>query len=346
MSFSNWQARLRGETVKTFLQPDALDEGYYRKPETEKLPNGRRKVLGYTPVAYFMDGNRLAGIIGGRDMTDDEVGSEELWSWVVSNPIPYDWYQAVAERGEEWPDKEKWTSVVPPVGAAEESGAPADADKRKKPRDQELEEAIIKEIAAAPKKIASDDDIAVATGSKNKLAELRLAAKRDGEAEYKPLYAKYKALQERWAAVMGLADTEERRIAKAILTLREEQRQAAAKAAAAAAEEARQKAQAEFEANERVADRAIARGEPAPEPQLTLQAPPAAAPAPAPVVPTYGKRVVKEEVKKFAVIQDWVAVFTHFQADPELQARLEKLATEAIRAGTAVPGATSREGLI
>lgn len=343
MSFDKWQARLRGEKVMTFLQPDAWDEGYYRRPHLERKPNGQWKILGYTAVSYFMDGNQLVGIIGDREMTEQEIGDETLWSYVVSNPIPYEWYQAVAERGEEWPDKEKWTSIVPPVEtaaapSAETTDKPAEPAKE---RHEVLAASIRAEIEKAPKTVASAEDDAKAVGAKNRIAELRLAATKEGETLYKPIYERYKALQKRWADVIAPATTEEARLNKAVLTFREAERK---KSAAAAAEAAR-KAQAEFEANQRAADRAIASGAPAPEPVIAA-APPATAPAPAPVVPSYGKRNVKEEVKKFAVIQDWCAVFAHFQTDADLRARLEKLATEAIRAGAAVPGATHREGLI
>lgn len=338
MSFSNWEARLRGETVKTFLQPDALDEGYYRKATAERQPNGQWKLLGYTPVCYFMDGNRLAGIIGGRDMTDDEVTDETLWSYVVRNPIPYEWYAAVAERGEDWPDKDRWTSVVPPQPqAAADADAPLEPPK---PRHEVLAAAIRAEIEKAPKTVASVEDDAKATGAKNRIAELRLAATKEGKALYEPIFKQYQALQKVWAEVIAPATAEEKRITNDVLTFREAERK---KAAAAAAEAAR-KAQEEFEANQRAADRAIASGAPAPEPVITA-APPADTPAPQPAAPTYGKRQIKADLKKFAVIEDWAKVFAHFQADPELRARLEKLATDAIRAGAAVPGATHREGL-
>jgi hypothetical protein len=355
MSFDKWQARLEGKKVKTFLQPDAEDEGYYRRPQMERQPNGRWKVLGYTAVAYFLDGNDLVGIIGDRDMTPDEVTDETLWSYVSSNPISHDWFVAVAENGMEWPDKEKWTSIVPPVRLSdnqplpnEQSGdAPAEPEKPKLERHEELAAAIRAEIERAPKTVASVEDDAKAVGAKNKLAELRLAATKEGEALYKPIHAQYQALQKRWAAVVAPAIDEEKRLNTVVLTFRQAEKKKADEAAAAIAAEAKRKADAEFEANERAADRALARGEPAPDPVIAKEpSAPTPAPVPAAPTPTYGKRQVKAEEKKFAVINDWVAVFTHFQADTELRERLEKLATTAIRAGGTVPGATYREGFI
>lgn len=334
MSFDKWKARLAGEKVPTFLRPDAWDEGYYRKASTERQPNGQWKILGYTPVSYFVDGNQLVGIIGDREMSDQEIGDETLWSYVVSNPIPYEWYQAVAERGEPWPDEEKWQTIVPPVEAA-------NPDEPPKPRNEVLAASIRAEIEKAPKEVKSAEDDAKAVGAKNRIAELRLAATKEGEAIYKPIFERYKKFQKMWADVIAPATTEEARLNKAVLTFREAERQ---KAVAAAAEAAR-KAAAELEANQRAADRAIANGTPEALPVVAV-APPETQPAPAPVVPTYGKRNVKADVKKFAVIEDWGKVFAHFQTDADLRARLEKLATDAIRAGAAVPGATHREGLV
>lgn len=110
MSFDNWRKRLAGETVKTFLQPQFEDEGYYRKPITEPVlgangkTNGQKRIIGFEPVAYFIDRGKLCGVIGNRDMAANEVTDEGLWSWVVKYPIKEEWFRAVAERGEKWPD--------------------------------------------------------------------------------------------------------------------------------------------------------------------------------------------------------------------------------------------------
>lgn len=341
MSLTKWEARLRKEKTPTFLQPDAFDEGYYRKPVVEKLPNGRWKTLDYIPVAYFMDGNRLVGLIGDlntkRDMTDDELSDEGLWSWVVANPIPYEWYEAVADHGLPWPDEAQWMSTITeevPAGDPENPAEPA------KPRHEVLATKIKAEIDAAIKSITNEDEANKAAGSMNKLAELRLTATKEGEALYKPPFKEYKRLYDLWNPMVGDAQKTEKRLNTAILTFRESERK---KAAAAAAEAARIK-QEQDEAAERAVQRSIARGEPEALPVITEAAP--ETPAPAPVQPTYGSRKPREEVKKFAVIDDWSKVFAHFSTDADLRARLEKLATDAIRAGADVPGATYREGFI
>ena len=123
MSFERWRARLAGEKVVTYLQPDAEDEGYYRKPITEpKLAangqrNGQKRIIGWEPVAYFIDRGKLCGVIGDRDMAINEVTDESRWSWVVRHPISEELYRAVAERDEPWPDlKQVGIDLVPGDG--------------------------------------------------------------------------------------------------------------------------------------------------------------------------------------------------------------------------------------
>jgi len=319
-----------------------------------KLPNGRPIQTGWEPVAYFLQGmafgeaeaDVLCGVIGAgdslRDMTDEEVKGEDIWSYCCRHPIAYDLYKAVAEDGEPWLD----LPIPPTVPAANRDVAKTDnapPPEEVIPPDVEHATAIDNAIAAAPdpKTVTSEAAAAMAAGSKNRIAELRLAATRVGEAAYKPPYNEYKRLHGIWTPMVARAERKEKELNTAILSFREVERK---KAMAAAAEAARLQREQD-EANERAAQRAIARGD-AEMPPPVVEAAPALPPATAPVQPTYGTRKIKEEVKKFAVIEDWVKVFAHFQNDADLRARLEKLATDAIRAGAEVPGATHREGLI
>ena len=359
MSYDNWIARMAGQKVTSFLQAQAEDEGYYRKPVTEKLPNGRNKILGYVPVAYFLDTDGdgpeiLHGVIGAgenlRNMTDAEVNGEDIWSYVCRNPISYETYVDVVDDGKPWPDESKWLGVEieplprrlsdnqPDPAQPDAEVEPAAPVEPPKPRHELLAAAIAREIAAAPKKVEALDQAELAAGAKNRIAELRLTANREGEAEYKPAYAEYKRLFDRWTPMVKAGEAEEKRLNTAVLRFRESERQKAAAAAAKAAQEAQDQA----DAIERAAQRAIAQGEPEMPPPVA-EAPPPQAP---PVVPTYGTRKVKEELKLFAVIGDWASAFEHFQNDAELRARLEKLCTDAVRAGATIPGVTTREGLI
>lgn len=341
MTYQNWQARLAGKEVKTFLQPGLDDEGYYRKPVTEMVldktgkTNGQRRIIGWIPVAYFVDNltpTVLRGLTGigdhMRDMRDDEVGSEELWSWVCRNPITYETYKSVAEEGEPWPDLPK---DVPTVLATD--NAPAKVKTR-----QDYIDGIRATVASAPKTIATKEDVEAAGGIKNRLAELRLEADKVGKAIYQPLHAAYTREQKAWSPMVAEAKAAEDAIDKLIRQWSERERVRLANEQAAAARLIAE----EEERNQRTADRAIARGEEPPEPEVTEIAVPSAVVAP--VAPDYGKRTVKPELKTFVTITDEAKVAAFFRGNPELVAVLQKLAERSTKLGHAVPGTTTREG--
>ena len=367
MSFNRWRARLAGEKVVTYLQPDEDDEGYYRRPITEpKLAangqrNGQKRIIGWEPVAYFIDRGKLCGVIGDRDMAINEVTDESLWSWVVRHPITEELYRAVAERDEPWPDlKQIGVDLVPGDGfqiptsnerlapgtlmgeivpAANREVARGDNNPPDVLPEVEHAQAIDSAIGAAITKVTTEAEAAIALGSKNRIAELRLAADKAGKAIYEPIYRDYKKVQAVWSPIVARAVAAEGKLNTAVLTFREFERQRLAKEQREA--DAKQKLIDEH--NEKAAQLAIAAGRPEPAPVVEQPAPVA---QPAPISPTYGTRKLKEELKKFAVINDDVEVYRHFRADADLKALLEKLATNAIRSGATVPGATFREGLI
>jgi hypothetical protein len=373
MSFTRWRRRLLGERVETFLQPDQGDEGYYRKPVKKKLNNGQWQTLGWNAVGLWMGPNgQMTGLIHSwdnpiivRDLTRDELTSEEFWSYIVANPISYETYEKVA-GGEPWPDSKEvqLANTMPDIPAADREVA---KDDNKPPEDLPLDvqhrNAIMSAVGVAKAfTVTSDDTAEQGLGIKNRLAELRLAAQRDGEAAYKPVYAEYKRLFGIWNPMVGLAEDEEKSLNGKLLTWRESERRRiaaeaekvrveAAKAAAAEAERKR----LEEEAAQRAADRAIIRGEPEAAPEIHEEAPcpapPAAAstPAPAPLRPTYGKRKLKEEEKTFLDETqpiDFDALYQHFKNTEVVQLTLKTLALAAVRSGSEVPGVKTRRGLI
>jgi hypothetical protein len=364
MSYDNWRKRLeiaqqhptvaaRRAAVSAlkinFSQPGEADEGYYRKPVTIKDPkgNGHNIVTGWIPVALYMWEGKLTGQIGdyeqSRDMTDREIGDEELWSYVVSHPIPYEWYQAVVERNEPWPDMKPVAVAEAPeaIPAANRDVARSDNNPPEVLPEVEHATAIDNAIAAAPKIVTNETEAAQALGSKNRIAELRLAADKAGKALYQPIYAEYKRLHGIWTPPVARAETAEKKINVAILTFRENERKRIAKEQAEVA--ARQRLI--DEENERAAQRAIAAGRPEPEPVVIEEAPPAP-PAPAPVVPTYGTRKLTENVKwHLDAITDYDAVYHHFKEATPLKVVLLTLATAAVKAGRTVPGTKTHEGL-
>lgn len=361
MSYDNWRKRLEVQKLPTVAQrraeltrlgfanmePTAADEGYYRIPITKKSENGNGKniVTGYTPVALFLDGAELVGVRDGQtEMTPNQV--IDSWTWFCSHPIPYDLYKAVAEDGEPWPD----AVGIHALEVLEESSGkrlsdnqpPAEPDKPVLPAHERFAAAIDAAISAAATLVVDSVEAdAIAQGSKNRIAEIRLAGEKVGKREYEPMHAAYVEVRDRWLKPVNKASAAEKAIQTKILTFRESERRRVAAEQAEAARVQRE----QDEANERAAQRAIAAGEQE-MPPVVEEAPPAATPAPAPAAPTYGTRRVKDELKKFAVITDDVEVYRHFAANADLRALLEKLATNAIRSGLTVPGATFREGLV
>lgn len=365
-----------------FEKPYPEDEGYYRKPVTVKDPkgNGKNIIVDWIPVAYYIYGGKLVGDFGDKQMTDDEIN--DVWSWVVSYPIEYETYLAV-QNGAPWPDLKPMMiagdgRAIPAKALLREDGEielvqasidspinlmdalkrsiepPLDPIERvigrthNQPPPEEIvspevehARAVDNAIGAAPKVVTSEAEAAIALGSKNRIGELRLAADKAGKAIYQPLHAAYVKERDKWLPVVNRALKAEGDLQTAILTFRESERKRLLKLAA---EEEERQRKAEEEA-QRIADRAIIAGVPEPAPVVAPEPPPAII-QPAPIQPTYGKRKLKEELKKFPVVHDWDAIYGHFKESEEVKALLIVLATAAIRAGLAVPGTTTREGLV
>jgi hypothetical protein len=362
MSFKNWQRKEAGEKVKSFLTPGIDDEGYYRRPITEPVlgangkTNGQKRIIDWEAVAYFLDGDGvLRGVIGDRDMTPNEVTDEHLWSWVCNRTISEQLYRAVAERGEPWPDLtpankpvvglRSVVTVDEEIPAANREVARSDNQPPELLPHLAHAEAIDNAIAAAQAmQITNDHEAAQVAGMKNRLAELRLAADKAGHAIYDPLRLVYETEQKKWAPIVKRADAMEKELHRRFLIFRDQQKRAAEKAAAEAAAKQREI----DEANERAAQRAIARGEAESAPVIVEEAPPAAAgPASPAVVPLYGTRKVREvEAWHLDGIDDFDAVYGYFKHTQEIRAALTVLARAATKAGRDVPGVKKHFGLV
>lgn len=384
MSWDRWRERLAQKeagqkiTVPTFLSPGPEDEGFYRKPITEPelnkqgKTNGRKRIVGWEPIAYFLQDGTLVGVINNRDMTPNEI--DGLWSWCVQHPIRENWYRAVSERGESWPDAEK--GVVAPVcercrgdrfvsGAYPDlpdepcpkcnADAPSGAERvrltaREITRDDNKPPELLPEIAhataidnaisAAIKKVTNETEAAQALGSKNRIAELRLAADKAGRAKYEPPFAEYKRLYGVWTPPVKRAEAKEKELNTIVLTFRESERRRIAKEQA----DADAKQREIDEANERAAQRAIGAAELEPPPIVETVEQPAPL---APVVATYGSRKLKEEVKQILEsVTDFDAVYAFLKNEPKVKALLTELAAAKVKSGFVVPGVITREGLI
>jgi hypothetical protein len=367
--YANWKARLAGSAVKTYLQPQLEDAGYYRLPITNRKANGQTDVTGWVPVAMWVDGGELCGLVGAgddiRDMTSEQLCGEQFWSWICRNPISYELYKAVAEDSQPWPDSPAQqlaaTMGEETVPAANREVTRSDnmpPEEPELPPHEKAAQAIDKAIAVAMAHAVVDKQSAeIGLGIVNRLAELRLQAKRDGEAVYKPVYAEYTKLRGMWVPPVERAENAEKGMTSKINSWkRAEEKRLREEAAKAEAErkrleeEAAAKRAEEEERAARAADRAIANGIPPSEheaPVMELE-PPAVEPAPAPVkpttvalAPTYGKRRLRETpVEPIFTINDYDAVYQHFKNLESVKACLAVLVKAAVKANIAVPGVT------
>jgi hypothetical protein len=198
-----------------------------------------------------------------------------------------------------------------------------------------------------------------ALGIVNRLAELRLQAKRDGEEEYKPLYNQYKKLLDAWKPPQDRAETSEKALtAKINSWKRAEEKRLKDEAAKAEAERAAAVAKAELERIEReeaaarAADRAIAAGIPPAEQELpviqegadhsdgeALRQP--VAPTTVALAPSYGKRQLRPTKREATyTVTDYDAIYSHFKNTEAVQNLLLMLAKNASKAGVTVSGLT------
>ena len=338
-NYSKWKARLAGEKVPTFTEPDENDVGCYRLPIKERKQNakgennGQWKTVGYKPVLLGVMDGVLCCQIGDAVVSDDV--RNDSWTSFVRHPITEDAWKAV-QRGEPWPDLPAFDAVP----AADREVTAADNTELEQPLDVQHATAVDNAIAAAIKTVTNETEAAQALGSKNRIAELRLAADKAGKAIYEPIYRQYTAEQKKWSPIVARATAKEKELNTELLRFRERER---LRIVAEQAEADRKQREAD-EANQRASDRAIAAGEPEPEPIVETADAPVFEPAP--ILPTYGTRKLKEDLKKFVVIDVISAVFARFKSEPQIIELLTKLAQREIDAGRNVPGTHVREGLI
>lgn len=391
MSFENWKKKLRGETVISFVTgPVEKDEGYYRIKVTEKAPNGsgRNILKGYIPVAYFLYDGKLTGNIGGGDnnrpMTDDEV--IEKWQWCCAHPIPYDWYQAVAERGEAWPD-----SAEAQLNRA--MGADADTQEKLEQALKPTEKLVMDDGKgnAIPAKLDANGGLVPASDRVVRLGDNQPTPPPVVEEEPHVIHAR--EIDAAIAATVKAVTTDD----EASLALGAKNRIAELRLKAekvgkslyeppfreykkilgtwkpiidrASANEAvldrqikvyrqgvlKKAAEAAAAEQARIAQEEAANARAAdraiaqgiPEPAPQVTEPAPAPPPVAPLVPAYGTRKLKEEEKTWIdEVTDWKALAAHYAGNAAIQELLKKLALNDVRAGLMVPGVTTRRGII
>ena len=293
-----WRATLAGKPQP--IHEDQPQIGYYRT----KGGKGRHP----EPVAIYEADGELVALRGAAPADPFEV-----WTWVCQNPISYEVYQAVAERGEPWPDMDQ--TVAAQIG---NNNPPT--DEAELIREQiEAASAGVKEYA----KITDDETAAKAQSLRSRLLELKGQAEKAHKAEKEPHLKAGREVDGKWLPVAkdaaGAADK-----IRAALTAYENEKLRIERERQAAIQEAARKAQ---EAG-RVA--------PAPEP----------APAPAPSAPIKGAygRAASVRVVKLATVVDQDALYVALRDNAEVRELLAKLAQKVVdNTGITPPGVSIEE---
>ncbi len=329
MNYAYWKAALAGEKPKMFV--DDPQPGFYRSGVYEKQENKARKRVGWKPVAIFLNDGELIAAIGADGMLTgngavarmetDRDRINELWSYCAANAISEEWYRAVADRGEQWPDSHEQPPSAPindaPMGNAERISRGL---------------AECKEYLPKYAIIDSDEMSSKARSLQNRFLDLRGEAGKHYEAANRPLLDAQKMLRELWFPMRDQADEAANTLRTAMGAWEDEKRKAAKLAQEAAEKVAREHAEAT-----RKAEQANQPAPPPPEPAKSNVPPPAAQ------IRGGAGRAASVSVAVFVTAIDEDKVFAQFKGNPELTALLTALAQKAIRAGIAVPGATTEE---
>lgn len=358
-TYKNWKARLAGATVMT--HDGDPDVGFYRKPIRADRKDGNH-IIGWTPVAYFMDGGAMVGVIGDRDMTGNEF--TDLWTYVCAYPIPEEVYRDI-EAGKEWPDgligepKRSRAAVAKAKEAANnavaEEALPPAADGRQitKTDNQPPEEvplidqirervANFKTLAEGFKTIDSDEKSTEAAGTRNLINEVKNQAEKHKEVLFRPHKDAADKVAAEWNPVIQQLEKMGKDIFTAMRKHEQDKREKAAEAARLLAEE---NAKIE-ERNDAAIDRAFSTGA-GPDAPVVLEAPKELPPELAPrstVKATHGRAAVFQE-RTFVEIVNIDEVFKHYRANAEVVELLTTLAKRDVTAGLTVPGTTNRKGV-
>lgn len=318
--YANWQKRLAGEKIPTYESD--VDVGFYRKRNKDK----ETKAITWEPVAFWMDGEELAGRIGNRDLTADQCVA--LWTWVVAYPITEEEYRRVAEQGLPWSDAH--TPAPKAKNAPAASPAPANAVS-----EPTLSEQIEKLAAGASQyaKIEDDGTAKRAQSLRASLTELAGKADKARAAEKEPHLEAGRKVDAQWMPVVKLAKDTAATIRSAMEAWENEKRRIARIAAEKAERE-----RLEFERQRREAE-----VKNAPPPPPPVAPPPPNTPPPSEQIRGAVGRAAAVSVWHEVIVDDEAAAYAALKGDAELSALIKKLAQKKTDAGMTVAGTHTEE---
>ena len=324
--YNYWKAKMGLNYPPEYGEPQSYEDspcaGFYRKGVYEKVPDKRPKRVGWQPVAIFPDGEQLLAMVGNISVVPDKIVN--LWTFVCGNPITEEWYRAVAERGEGWPDSHDAAPALPdePQPPAEQSPA------------EKIAATVKADVALIAKYTAIDSDemASKARSLQNKLLDSRSEAAKAYDAANRPLLDKQKALREVWFPIRDAADAGSKALATAMGGWEDKKRAFLKFAQEAADKAAREHAEA--------ARKAEAANQPPPPPPAEVKP---NVPAPSAQIRGGAGRAASVKLEKFVTEIDAEKVFQSFKTNAEVVELLTALAQKAIRAGLDVPGAKWEE---
>lgn len=302
-----------GKTL--IVHPSDPEEGWFRT---------RDKDGPWQPIVLWQDGDQWFALKG-IEPDRKAINAVDIWTWCARYPISFDVYEAVAERGEPWPD-------VDHAVHAQRRGPPRPGSNEGGLSESEM---LAGDIQAALdqmrlyKAIDDDDTAGKAQSLRARLNELSGKADKVREKLVRPHLDAQRDINGEWQPLVkdakGGADTL-RKTLEAYETKKLRERRAA--------EEAARKA--EEEAANREAELSFVAG--APEPEIVNPPAPAADESPAQIRGAYGKAASVKTAIEVVEIINIDKVFAHFKTNMELVAKLFDLAKRAHAEGHSVPG--------
>jgi hypothetical protein len=332
--YNYWRAKMGTLAISEgYGEPQSFEDspvpGFYRKAIMEKVPNKRAKRIGWEPVAVFRHENQITGALGDRTLTGDELLG--IWTHICGNPISEDWYRAVAERGEPWPDSHE--ADASSFTQDDKSGKPLASADVSQPQDK-IAAGLAECEALLPKyaTIDSDEVSSKARSLQNRFLDLRGDAKREYDRLNDPLLEEQKRIRAIFFPLRDRADEAAKRLRAAMESHEDEKRRAAKRAEDAA----RKAALAHAEAAEKAAEQ----GKPPPPPPMVEKP---NTEAPAAQIRGGAGRAASVRVETIVTHIDVMMAAEFFKEKGELREFLMAMAQKAIRAGISVPGAVTEE---
>lgn len=191
-----WQDKLAGKPVQA--NPDLPQWGFYR--QSYKAFYGARKT--FTPVAYYPDANtgEMRCRIGDEDISGDSIRATRMWNHVHNNPVTFEAFNDVAEKGELWPDEHELVRMASDNQPPEDNSFEGLRDAI-----EDLAHEAERRIEGPP--IADQNEADKIANLTDRLSELWKKADEARKEEKRPFDLGAQAVQKRWAPVMLLAET-------------------------------------------------------------------------------------------------------------------------------------------